>query len=222
MRRRDFLAVSLASLASGAFATPAWAKYPERAVRLIIPRGAGGVLDVVGRHWCNGIAKSLGALQVAQWPVDAIRKVPHASVVLSDAEAIAGTIRYADEARQLVEPACILLDLSMPGLNGLELQERLAEKAPLLPIVFLTGRGNVEAAVQAMKAGAQDFLEKPTSGAALLSVVERALDRYQERRVAHGEPEAHSADYRGGLNSGDGEGAHRTLRGSTDSAGTRR
>lgn len=54
----------------------------------------------------TSIAKSLGALQVAQWPVDAIRKVPHASVVLSDAEAISGTIRYADEARQLVEPAC--------------------------------------------------------------------------------------------------------------------
>ncbi|CAM2151269.1 L-serine/L-threonine ammonia-lyase [Pararobbsia alpina] len=54
----------------------------------------------------TSVAKSLGALQVAQWPVDAIRQVPHASVVLSDAEAIAGTIRYADEARQLVEAAC--------------------------------------------------------------------------------------------------------------------
>jgi len=61
MRRRDFLAASLASLVPVALATPALAKYPDRAVRLIIPRGAGGVLDVVGRHWCNGIAKSLGA-----------------------------------------------------------------------------------------------------------------------------------------------------------------
>jgi len=60
MRRRDFLAASLASLVPAALAAPALAKYPERSVRLVIPRGAGGVLDVVGRHWCNGIAKSLG------------------------------------------------------------------------------------------------------------------------------------------------------------------
>ncbi|MEI8150455.1 MAG: tripartite tricarboxylate transporter substrate binding protein [Hyphomicrobiales bacterium] len=60
MRRRDFLAASLASLVPAAIATPALAKFPERSVRLIIPRGAGGVLDVVGRLWCNGIAKSLG------------------------------------------------------------------------------------------------------------------------------------------------------------------
>jgi tripartite-type tricarboxylate transporter receptor subunit TctC len=60
MRRRDFLAGSLASLVPAAIAAPALAKYPERSVRLIIPRGAGGVLDVVGRHWCNGIAKAIG------------------------------------------------------------------------------------------------------------------------------------------------------------------
>ncbi len=52
------------------------------------------------------MAKSLGALQVAGWPVEAIRRFTHASLVLSDAEAIAGCVRYADEARQLVEPAC--------------------------------------------------------------------------------------------------------------------
>lgn len=54
----------------------------------------------------TSVAKSLGALQVAKWPVDAIGAFAHTSLVLSDAEAIAGTIRYADEARQLVEPAC--------------------------------------------------------------------------------------------------------------------
>jgi L-serine/L-threonine ammonia-lyase len=54
----------------------------------------------------TSVAKSLGALQVAKWPVEAIRSFAHTSLVLPDAEAIAGTIRYADEARQLVEPAC--------------------------------------------------------------------------------------------------------------------
>lgn len=61
MRRREFLAASLASLVPAAIGSrPALAAYPERSVRLIIPRGAGGVLDVVGRHWCNGIAQALG------------------------------------------------------------------------------------------------------------------------------------------------------------------
>ena len=61
MRRRDFLAASLASLAPTGFVRMARASYPERSIRLIVPRGAGGVLDVVGRHWCNRIAKSLGS-----------------------------------------------------------------------------------------------------------------------------------------------------------------
>ncbi|TCL71363.1 response regulator transcription factor [Rhizobium sp. BK251] len=83
------------------------------------------------------------------------------------------------------EPGCILLDLQMPGLNGLELQDRLAEKAPLLPVVFLTGQGDIKASVQAMKAGAEDFLEKPTSREALLDTVRRALLHCDARRVEH-------------------------------------
>lgn len=61
MRRRDFVLASLASLAPAGFARSARASYPDRAIRLIIPRGAGGVLDGVGRHWCNRIAASLGS-----------------------------------------------------------------------------------------------------------------------------------------------------------------
>ncbi|MGO4622822.1 response regulator transcription factor [Ensifer sp. 2YAB10] len=81
------------------------------------------------------------------------------------------------------DPGCILLDLQMPGLTGLELQDHLAEKAPLLPVVFLTGRGDITASVRAMKAGAEDFLEKPASREALLLAVERALLRLEIRRA---------------------------------------
>ena len=81
------------------------------------------------------------------------------------------------------DPGCILLDLQMPGLSGLELQDRLTEKAPLLPIVFLTGRGDIKASVRAMKAGAEDFLEKPAPREALLEAVERALLRSAIRRA---------------------------------------
>ncbi len=83
------------------------------------------------------------------------------------------------------EPGCILLDLQMPGLNGLELQGRLAEKAPLLPILFLSGVGSIEATVRAMKAGAEDFLEKPVSRERLLEAINRALVRYEEQRSSN-------------------------------------
>ena len=82
-------------------------------------------------------------------------------------------------------PGCILLDLQMRGLNGLELQDLLAEKAPLLPIVFLSGHGDIHSSVQAMKAGAEDFLEKPVSGTALLETIGQALLRYEARRKAY-------------------------------------
>jgi FixJ family two-component response regulator len=86
---------------------------------------------------------------------------------------------------RLNEPGCIILDLQMPGLNGLELQEQLAAKAPMLPVVFLTGHGNIAASVHAIKAGAEDFLEKPASGADLLEAVNRALGRSAAERAAH-------------------------------------
>lgn len=76
---------------------------------------------------------------------------------------------------------CVLLDLDMPGLSGLALQDRLAETAPLLPIVFLTGHGDIRASVQAMKAGADDFLEKPATGETLLDAIAHALRRAASR-----------------------------------------
>ena len=80
------------------------------------------------------------------------------------------------------EIGCILLDLDMPGLNGLELQETLAEQAPNFPIVFLTGHGDIRASVQAIKAGADDFLEKPVKSEALLPAIGRALLRAKTSR----------------------------------------
>src|SRR5512134_116681 len=86
-------------------------------------------------------------------------------------------------APDLGEPGCILLDFQMPGLDGLQLQKLLADKAPLLPIIFLSGQGTIDATVRAMKAGADDFLEKPASGTALLSSIELALRRYEKART---------------------------------------
>ncbi len=81
------------------------------------------------------------------------------------------------------EPGCILLDLRMPGLSGLELQSRLKDMAPILPIVFLTGHGDVGSTVRAMKGGADDFLEKTASSNSLLEAVKQALHRCEARRL---------------------------------------
>lgn len=88
------------------------------------------------------------------------------------------------------EAGCILLDLRMPGLSGPELQDRLAQAVPLLPVVFLTGQGTIAASVQAMKAGADDFLEKPISSKALREVIERALGQNEKRRTGHDQSQA--------------------------------
>ena len=78
------------------------------------------------------------------------------------------------------EPAargCIVLDVSMPGLTGLELQQALIEKNCSLPIVFLTARGDIPTSVRAMKHGAVDFLTKPVDDNDLIAAVDRALDQ---------------------------------------------
>jgi len=79
-------------------------------------------------------------------------------------------------------PDCIVADLSMPGLNGLDLQRRLAESDVTRPIVFITGHGDIRSSVQAMRAGAVDFLTKPFDQDELLRAVRHALGRAQEAR----------------------------------------
>jgi FixJ family two-component response regulator len=77
---------------------------------------------------------------------------------------------------------CILLDLRMSGVQGFELQERLAKTGNILPIIFLTAHGDIGAGVKAIKAGAEDFLPKPVSREALFECVERALARNVQQR----------------------------------------
>lgn len=77
-------------------------------------------------------------------------------------------------------PSCLLLDIEMPGLNGLELQERLAGDRSEMPIVFLTGHGDIPRTVRAMKAGAVEFLTKPFADDVLLQAIRRAIERSRE------------------------------------------
>jgi FixJ family two-component response regulator len=84
-------------------------------------------------------------------------------------------------------PGCLLLDLRLPGPSGLELQEALLRNGVMLPIVFLTGHGNVDSSVRAMKAGAVDFLTKPVKRDILLDAIGRAIARNASQRTARQE-----------------------------------
>ena len=79
-------------------------------------------------------------------------------------------------------PGCILLDVQMPTLGGLQLQEELAKLSHNWPIIFMTGHGDSPTSVRAIKAGAEDFLSKPVSKQTLLEVIERALVRFAARQ----------------------------------------
>ncbi len=78
---------------------------------------------------------------------------------------------------RVLEPSCLILDVALPGLNGLDLQRRLAAERAEMPIIFITGHGDVPMTVRAMKAGAVEFLTKPFSDDVLLAAVRQALER---------------------------------------------
>jgi FixJ family two-component response regulator len=82
-------------------------------------------------------------------------------------------------------PSCVALDLQLPGLSGLDLQKRMAEARLETPIVFLTGHGNIPASVQAMKAGAIEFLTKPVDEQDLLKAIQEAIKRDRRQRQEH-------------------------------------
>ncbi|MDY6799441.1 MAG: response regulator FixJ [Pseudomonadota bacterium] len=103
----------------------------------------------------------------------AVRTYENANVFLKD---------YSDDMA-----GCIVLDIRMPGMDGMELQKKLNEKHSLLPIIFVTGHGDVPMAVDAMKEGAVDFIQKPYREEALLEKIESALEKDREQRKTLGE-----------------------------------
>jgi FixJ family two-component response regulator len=74
-------------------------------------------------------------------------------------------------------PSCLVLDMSLPGLNGLELQKRVVVERPDMPIIFITGHGDIPTTVKAMKAGAVEFLTKPFGDEALVGAIRSAVER---------------------------------------------
>lgn len=90
------------------------------------------------------------------------------------------------DRRDRDRPGCVLLDVRMPGMSGLELQDRLTKEGCSLPIIFITGHGDIPMAVRTIKAGASDFIEKPFSDQDLLDRLHRAMERstfrFQQQR----------------------------------------
>ncbi|HEX8638693.1 MAG TPA: response regulator transcription factor [Pyrinomonadaceae bacterium] len=84
-------------------------------------------------------------------------------------------------------PACLVLDVRMPGLSGLDLQREMANARIHIPIIFITGHGDIPMSVKAMKAGAVEFLTKPFREQDLLDAVGQAIERNQEQRKTDGE-----------------------------------
>jgi FixJ family two-component response regulator len=91
-------------------------------------------------------------------------------------ETFASAQEFLDNPRVLV-PSCLVLDVSLPGLNGLDLQKRVCVERPDMPIIFITGYGDVPTTVRAMKAGAVEFLTKPFSDDTLLNAIRQAIER---------------------------------------------
>ena len=90
----------------------------------------------------------------------------------------ASGVELLKEAKELA-PGCILLDVRMPGMDGLQVQQALQERGIGFPVIVMTGHGDVNVAVQAMKAGAVDFIEKPFEKAVLLSAIDEGFARIE-------------------------------------------
>ena len=93
-------------------------------------------------------------------------------------ELFASAQEFLSHPRVLV-PSCLILDVSLPGLNGLDLQKRIARDRIDMPIIFITGHGDIPMSVEAMKAGAVEFLTKPFGDEVLLSAIRNAIERSQ-------------------------------------------
>ena len=102
-------------------------------------------------------------------------------------ETFASAREFLDRGHHQDTPGCVVLDIRMPGLSGLDLQQELKAFTPPLPIIFITGHGDIPTSVRAMKDGAVDFLTKPVNDRDLLSVVTQAIARNVEARERHAE-----------------------------------
>lgn len=120
--------------------------------------------------------------------------------IVDDDQAVVRSLRWLIESVQLkvetfasaqafldgyaaVESGCLVLDVRMPGMSGIELQERLTVQRIPVPIIFITGHGDVQMAVRAVQAGAFDFIEKPFNDQDLLDRIQRAISFDSERRA---------------------------------------
>jgi FixJ family two-component response regulator len=98
-------------------------------------------------------------------------------------ETFASATEFRDRAR-VEGPACLVLDVHLPGVSGLDLQRELTQSGVQVPIIFITGRGNIPMSVRAMKEGAVEFLTKPTRSRDLLAAIRAAVERDRESRCA--------------------------------------
>jgi FixJ family two-component response regulator len=103
-------------------------------------------------------------------------------------ETFASAAQFLERPREAA-PSCLVLDVRLPDLNGLDLQQRVANDRGDMPIIFITGYGDVPMTVEAMKAGAVEFLTKPIADEALLNAIRSAIDR--SARVIEREAELH-------------------------------
>jgi FixJ family two-component response regulator len=139
-------------------------------------------------------------IKTAAGPAQPISSGPVVHIVEDDEDTRRATARllsvsgyavegYASAAEFLAQmpitqAGCVLLDVQLPGASGLELQEMLATAADVLPVVFLTGHGDIPMSVRAIKAGAVDFLTKPVPRDVLLAAIAQAVARDAEERAA--------------------------------------
>ncbi len=98
-----------------------------------------------------------------------------------------GSAREVLDSKPGDEPGCLVLDVRLPGISGLDFQEQLAGHGIHLPVILITGHGDIPMSVRAMKAGAIDFLPKPFHDQSLLDAVAAAIERDRQRRAAAGD-----------------------------------
>jgi FixJ family two-component response regulator len=103
-----------------------------------------------------------------------------------DAKTFASASEFLDSSHPDV-PGCLILDIKMPKVSGLELQDRLTEKGISFPVIFITGHGTVPSSVRAFKAGAMDFLQKPFEDRELLDAVSQGIEKHRRLRQEQGD-----------------------------------